>query len=98
MDGGIDSGKILKKISLNIKNDWSLFRTYCEVLDLASKKLIKVTDELLKGSINICVSENSSEGTYNTWPSPKLHKQLKQNKRCYFNFDDIAYLNKLLKE
>lgn len=98
MDGGIDSGKILKKISLNIKNDWSLFRTYCEVLDLASKKIINVTDELIKGSINMCVPESSSEETYNTWPSPKLHKQLKQNKRCYFNFDDIAYLIKLLKE
>jgi folate-dependent phosphoribosylglycinamide formyltransferase PurN len=96
MDGGIDSGIILKKISLNIETEWSLFRTYCEVLDLASKEIINVIKESQMNSKKLSPAETSSQGNYNSWPSPELHKRLKNNKRHYFNFRDIEYLNQLL--
>ena len=45
MNVGIDSEKILKKIWVEIEDEWSLFRTYCEILTFASKELIAVIED-----------------------------------------------------
>lgn len=97
MDGGIDTGKILKKTWVEIKKEWSLFRTYCEVLDLASKELIDVVEATMNNSNNVSAVKDDSESSYNSWPDAKLHKLLKKNNRSYFHLSDFAYLNKLLK-
>ena len=97
MDGGIDSEKILKKIWVEIEDEWSLFRTYYEILNFASKELIAVIEDSMNNLNNISELKEDSESNYNSWPDSKLHQLLRKNNRKYFNFADIAYLNNLLK-
>ena len=97
MDGGVDSGDIIKKLNITIDPNWSLFRTYCEVLDFAGKELVLILNESFstmrsKNSAgNKCLSE-----TYNSWPDVSLHRRLRDCGRSYLNFCDIPYLYTLL--
>jgi len=73
MDGGIDSEKILKKIWVEIEDEWSLFRTYYEILNFASNELIAVIEDSMNNLNNVSELKEDSESNYNSWPDSKLH-------------------------
>ena len=97
IDKGIDTGKILKKKWLKIENDWSLLRTYCEVLELASNELVNVIEATMCNLNRISDVKEDSKSSYNSWPDVDLNKQLRKNNRKYFHFADIAFLHNLVR-
>ncbi|NKI32012.1 formyltransferase family protein [Croceivirga thetidis] len=96
MDGGIDTGPIIKKEKIIINKKWSLFRTYCEVLLRASQ----VIPELIKSKSFQNLSENNVESTdtpeimesYNSWPNKELHRIMRRTGRSYFKLSDLSFL------
>jgi methionyl-tRNA formyltransferase len=99
MDGGIDSGLILNKTKLTIKEDWSLFRTYCEVLLYASASLVDLIQniESLKEKRIGKPFDDIRVNSYNSWPDAMLHKKMRKFRRTYFKLSDFKYLNSMLR-
>ena len=108
MDGGIDTGDILKKDVVKIDRNWSLFRTYCEVILSASKSIEILLDEVAHnsqlGSNSNCNTQRNSNsadekaGTYNAWPTKKLHQLMKKNGKRYFRLSDTLYAANLIRQ
>lgn len=99
MDGGIDTGYIVKKDVVSINQGWSLFRTYCEVILNAAKGLESM---LGKGAHNIgSVSNETSieqkNESYNSWPSTELNSIMRRNGKKYFKINDIRYASNILR-
>lgn len=98
MDGGIDTGIVLYKDRICIQSDWSLFRTYCEILDRAALKLIDVVSRHgIGGFDGVAFRVTEEGGTYNSWPSPELDVKMRLNSRRYFDCGDLRYLTRLLR-
>lgn len=98
MDGRLDSGHLVIKESFNLNNSWSLFRTYCEVLNHASLTLCNIVSNAEVSQDKYKVIDDLGEATYNSWPDNNLNKKLRFNRRSYFKFDDISYIKKFLNE
>ena len=94
----IDEGQIFYKEKINIDDNWSLFRTYCEILEQSSRTLLKIFDN--KEYLSIISHKNDKKiiESYNSWPNEKLHASLRKNNRSYFKFRDIFYIRKILNE
>jgi methionyl-tRNA formyltransferase len=100
MDGGIDTGEIVKKDVFKIDRDWSLFRAYCEVILYAASSLDNVIDEV-NHNIGISITEINHEEkreSYNSWPSKELNLVMKKIGKKYFKIRDISYIHCLIKE
>jgi folate-dependent phosphoribosylglycinamide formyltransferase PurN len=95
MDGGIDTGPILKKERITIQKNWSLFRTYCEVLIGASITIPKLINGNNLKTTQPLDPHNSLSESYNSWPNGELHKVMKTTKRTYFKLSDFTFLAKL---
>ena len=96
MNGNIDSGRLLKKEYIKIESSWSLFRTYCEVLEQASFQLEKFLDNydsLYSSGDSI---DSLGDETYNSWPNKSLHKCMRSLGRKYFNWSDFYFLKSTL--
>ncbi len=98
MDGGIDTGPLIKKEKINISKSWSLFRTYCEVLLLSSFELSKLINNKVFKRQHNQLNDEKSKGSYNSWPDKELNKKMRFNKRRYFRLSDIIFLNKISKD
>lgn len=99
MDGGIDTGLVLNKTKLTIREDWSLFRTYCEVLIEASRSLVDLIEniEALKEVRTEKPFDDIRVDSYNSWPDLTLHKKMRKTRRSYFKLSDFEYLNGILR-
>ena len=89
----LDDGEILDKKSIIINNNWSLFKTYCEILINASEHFVELIKSYQNG--NKLVLQNHTKdikASYNSWPDKKLHKLMKFHKRKYFVVGDIFYI------
>ena len=98
MDGGIDTGEIVKKDVVKINQCWSLFRTYCEVILSASKSLDSVLSNVTQNSgavSNDHTAEQKFE-SYNSWPNKQLNASMRRNGKKYFKLADIRYASNLL--
>jgi methionyl-tRNA formyltransferase len=99
MDGGIDTGEIVRKDVVTIDQSWSLFRTYCEVILYAAKRLDSLLGDFIYNS-RLISNESSHEQqneSYNSWPSTALHSIMKKNRKKYFKLSDIRYAYNLLR-
>ncbi len=97
IDGRLDSGNLVIKESFYLNNSWSLFRTYCEVLNHSSLTLCGIVSNCVVSHHDYKVIDDLGEPTYNSWPDSNLNKELKLNNRSYFKLDDINYLKNFLK-
>ena len=97
MDGGVDTGLVLHSEYIEINKNWSLFRTYCEVLLIASSSITNLITSINK---KILESKNNeikkNNGTYNSWPNTILHSKMRKLKKKYFKFKDLIYIYRLL--
>lgn len=95
MDGGIDTGELLRKDKIRIEKNWSLFRTYCEVCVLSAARLPELSksfrSDLIASKLPSQLDE-AEAGSYNSWPSKELSKMSRRLGRKYINIDDIIYL------
>lgn len=100
MDGGIDTGEIVKKDVVKIDQCWSLFRTYCEVILSASKSLDSVLFDVTQnsGAVSNDHTDEQKFQSYNSWPSKQLNASMRRNGKKYFKFSDIRYASNLLGE
>jgi folate-dependent phosphoribosylglycinamide formyltransferase PurN len=98
MDGKLDSGQLVIKESFVFDESWSLFRTYCEVLNHASLNLKHIVVNSVLKNENYKLIDDLGEETYNSWPDSNLNKKLRLNNRSYFKMEDIKYFNNVIKE
>ncbi len=98
MDGSIDSGPLIRCDKIEIESSWSLFRTYCEVLNKSANIILKIVNEIKNNDNCVMHKEDydTTDETYNSWPNKMLHKLMKENRRTYFNLSDIKFLYKEL--
>lgn len=99
MDGGIDTGEIVSKDIIEIDPSWSLFRSYCEVVSLAAKRINSILFEITQSNTlkKLSTQEQKNE-SYNSWPSKELNSIMKRNGKKYFKSNDIRYAFNLIKD